>query len=65
MQRFCVLDAFQHVRAALSVRVAQKRDLVRIPVTVGTKVVPFVPFCFKVSILKLTVRKKGTLMIEG
>ena len=31
----------------------------------GTPVVPFCPFCFGVSLLKLNSGKKGTLIING
>ena len=31
----------------------------------GTPVVPFCPFCFSVSLLKLNSRKKGTLVFNG
>ena len=31
----------------------------------GSWVIPFCPFCFRVPLLKLNIRKKGTLIIKG
>ena len=36
-----------------------------VPNELGTPVVPFIPFDFGVALLKVSTRKKGTLIING
>ena len=63
---FCSFGPLKkHVMVSMNFRADHGQNPTPRNLTLGTPVVPFFPLCVGVSVLKLNIRKKGTLVILG